>query len=206
MASSRFPRPTFSIYDPISRIEAGAGRVAKGALLQRQERPVVVVPNREALARKRSFVQHRLMTGREHFHALMTKVWVERGWCGSVVDDRGMTWRLGFALSIMLACAGCDQVESAPPPQRLNIELTGTPECLAHVGIDLLSDLQISPATMPVWSTGIGRQEFGPVEVGELPAVKRKLRSSACLKAIRQRPCATPLTDVAVCLDPRPLR
>lgn len=172
----------------------------------RRVRPVVAVPNREALAQKRSFVQHRSMTGREHFHALMTEVCLERGRCESAVESYGMTWRFGFALSITLACAGCDQVEKAPPSQRLNIELTGTPECLAHVGIDLLSDLQISPATMPVWSTRIGRQEFGPVEVSELPAVKRKLRSSACLRAIRQRPCATPLTDVAFCLDPRPLR
>ncbi len=171
-----------------------------------RSRPGVAVPNRGTLARKRSFVQQRSMTGREHFHGLMSEVRVERGWCGSAEDDRGMTWRFGFTLSIMLACAGCDQAETAPPPQRLNIELTGPPECLAHVGIDLLSDLHISPATMPVWSTGIGRQEFGPVEVGELPAVKRKLRSSSCLKAIRRRPCSTPLTDVAFCLDPRPLR
>lgn len=35
----------------------------------------------------RSFVQHCSMTDREPFHALMAEVCVERGWCGSVVDD-----------------------------------------------------------------------------------------------------------------------
>lgn len=36
------------------------------------------------------FVQHRSMTDRESFHALMTEVCVEQGWCGSVVNDRPM--------------------------------------------------------------------------------------------------------------------
>lgn len=35
----------------------------------------------------RPFVQHRSMTDREPFHALMTEVCVNHGWCGSVVDD-----------------------------------------------------------------------------------------------------------------------
>lgn len=53
-------------------------------------RPIVAFQDGLALVRERSSVQHPLMTDRKPFHALMTEVCVERGWCGSVVDDRSM--------------------------------------------------------------------------------------------------------------------
>jgi len=118
-----------------------------------------------------------------------------------------MRHHVSFAVGASLAIAGCDQVKTTPSPKQLNIELMGTPECLAEVTNGLTADLDIPPATMPIWSKSqIGVMEFGPIDVSELPAVRQRLRKFACVQRVRQRPCSTPLTDVVFCRDSLPPR
>jgi hypothetical protein len=114
-----------------------------------------------------------------------------------------MTLRHAFALILTSAAAACHGgANGKPPPEQVNLELTGTPECLADAMVKLHVELQVPFATLPVWSKDqIGRQEFGPIETKDLRRVREGLRSITCLRQIRQRPCATPLTDVVFCRD-----
>ncbi|QAY78162.1 hypothetical protein [Sphingosinicella sp. BN140058] len=87
-------------------------------------------------------------------------------------------------------------------PERINVEVTGSPECLSTVYASL-NDHGIAAATMPAWEKGIGKMEFGTIEIHRAPEVRSWLTTAACVRAIRQRPCSTPLTDVDFCNAPK---
>jgi hypothetical protein len=46
-------------------------------------------------------------------------------------------------------------VGETEPPQRVNIEVTGSPQCLANVA----GRLDLPAVTMPIWSGSLGRME-----------------------------------------------
>jgi hypothetical protein len=92
----------------------------------------------------------------------------------------------------LFTCAACHAGETEPP-QRVNIEVTGSPQCLANVA----GRLDLPAVTMPVWSGRLGRLEFGPVEATGFSKVVGLLRTTKCVQAIRQQPCATGLSDFA---------
>lgn len=99
-----------------------------------------------------------------------------------------------LAAVTLLTFAACDRGE-IEPPQRVNIEVTGSPECLARV----FNRIGLSAATMPVWSDHIGAMEFGPVETIKVSKAVDRLRTTKCIQSIKQRPCANPLSDVDKC-------
>lgn len=99
-----------------------------------------------------------------------------------------------LAAVTLLTFAACDRGK-IEPPQRVNIEVTGSPECLARV----VNRIGLSAATMPLWSDHIGTMEFGPVEAVMVPKAVDRLRTTKCMQSIKQRPCANPLSDVDIC-------
>jgi hypothetical protein len=101
----------------------------------------------------------------------------------------------------LLVTAACSRAPVEPAPQRINVEATGSSECLAEV-TGALSDLHIAVAVMPVWQDDVGRMEFGPIELDQLNQVDRKLRAISCIQSFRQRACSTPNTDVDFCNAP----
>jgi hypothetical protein len=103
-----------------------------------------------------------------------------------------------LAIVAVFTCAACHAGETEPP-QRVNIEVTGSPQCLASV----VGLLDLPAATMPVWSGRFGRMEFGPVEATGFSGVVGLLRTTKCVQAIRQRPCATRLSDLDTCNAPK---
>ena len=105
--------------------------------------------------------------------------------------------KLKLATVVLLACAACHERETKSP-QRVNIEVIGSPECLGST----IGRLGFPAATMPVWSAHIGTMELGPFDTLEFPRVVKQLRTMKCVRAIRQRPCATPMTDVETCSAP----
>lgn len=105
--------------------------------------------------------------------------------------------RLQVATAALLACAACDR-GATEPPKRVNIEVTGSAECLGS----LVSDLDLRMATTPVFTDNIGRMEFGPIEATEFPKVVDRLRAAKCVQVIRQLPCTTPLSDIDWCNAP----
>jgi hypothetical protein len=107
-------------------------------------------------------------------------------------------WICTAALLTTGACTGAE----ITTPERINIEVTGSAECLATANVTLM-DYGVDAATMPEWEQGIGKMEFGPIEVKRVPEVRRRLSAAACVRAIRQRPCSTPLTDVDFCNAPQ---
>ena len=104
---------------------------------------------------------------------------------------------LKLATVVLLACAACHSDETKPP-QRVNIEVTGSPECLGSV----VGRLDLPAVTMPVWSNDRGTMEFGPFEAAEFSKAVKRLRTTKCVQAIRQRPCANGLSDVDMCHAP----
>ena len=102
--------------------------------------------------------------------------------------------KLKLATVALLACAACHERETKSA-QRLNIEVIGSPECLGST----VGRLDLPAATMPIWSDHLGSMELGPFDAVEYPKVVKQLRTTKCVRAIRQRPCATPMTDVGTC-------
>ena len=102
--------------------------------------------------------------------------------------------KLKLATVALLACASCHERETKSP-QRVNIEVTGSPECLGST----IGRLDLPAATMPVWSAHLGTMELGPFDATEFPKAVKQLRTTKCVRAIQQRPCATPMTDVGTC-------
>lgn len=96
-----------------------------------------------------------------------------------------------------LACTSCASPDSLAQEQsdRVNLEVTGSPERLARSA----GYLDLPMATMPAWKGHVGRMELGPVERASVPRVVREVRKVGCVTSIRERPCRTPLTDVASC-------
>lgn len=90
-------------------------------------------------------------------------------------------------------------------PERVNLEVSGSPECLA-LAVHAMDEIDVSFATAPVFSNAVGQMQFGPVEGEQLQAANLKLQELSCVRAIRQRPCATPTTDVNWCDAPKPSR
>lgn len=105
--------------------------------------------------------------------------------------------RLKVEIVALLACASCDGGESAPR-KRVTIEIAGGAQCLGS----MTGALDLPAATMPVWTNHLGRIELGPFGAAELPGVINRLQAMKCVQAIRQRPCATPLTDIDRCSAP----
>ena len=105
------------------------------------------------------------------------------------------TWT---AVLLTSACTGAE----VSTPERINIEVTGSPECLS-TAYATLDDHGVGAATVPVWARGIGKIEFGPIEIHRAPEVRSWLSAAACVEAVRQRPCSTPLTDVDFCNAPK---
>lgn len=105
--------------------------------------------------------------------------------------------RIQVLLVVLLACAGCGRAVTQPP-KRVNIEVTGSAQCLGNIA----ADLGLSTATMPVFTNQVGRVEFGPVEATEFSKLVDQIRAAKCVQAIQQRPCATPLSDADTCNAP----
>ena len=104
---------------------------------------------------------------------------------------------LKLATIVLLACAACHSNETKPP-QRINVEVTGSPECLGRA----TGRLGLPAVTMPVWSNDHGTMEFGPFEATKFSEVVKRLQATKCVQAIRQRPCANGLSDVDMCDAP----
>ena len=108
--------------------------------------------------------------------------------------------RLKLATFVLLACAACHKGETEPP-QQVNIEVTGSPECLGNV----VGRIGLPAVTMPIWSNNRGAMEFGPFQATAFSNVVKRLRTTKCVQAIRQRPCANGLSDVDMCNAPERL-
>lgn len=100
---------------------------------------------------------------------------------------------------VTLFAAGACKENQKPYPERLNIEVTGFPQCLGQMVV-WFGDYDIPAVTMPKWRNDhIGTMEFGPVDVVKLTHVERSLNAVTCVRALRRRPCSSPLTDVEQC-------
>lgn len=106
-------------------------------------------------------------------------------------------------LCFLGALAACQNSPPVKPKQLLNIEFTGSPECLAGITSKLL-DMDVGLARAPVWSKGVGKMEMGPTDRSKLPAVIATINEQACAKDVQTRPCATPLSDVVICPSENP--
>ena len=108
------------------------------------------------------------------------------------------TSRAIIVLMLLLA-AGCHSADKiSMERQKVNIEVTGTPECLARV-VKQMVDRGSGVPVLPKWSGGIGSMEVGPVEARQYNETVNALGALACVKAVRSRPCATPNSDLKVC-------
>ena len=105
-----------------------------------------------------------------------------------------LRWIWVFAVLACTACTGANEA----PPTLTNIEVTGSPECLAKV-VHIFDNHGVGAATMPKWANGLGSMEFGPIEVATVPQARSWVRVAECVRAVRQRPCSAPNTDVALC-------
>lgn len=104
-----------------------------------------------------------------------------------------------IAVLMLLLAAGCHSAdEISTGRQKVNIEVAGTPECLAQV-VKQMADTGIGVPVLPKWSGGVGSMEVGPVEGRKYNEVVKALGALTCVKAVRSRPCATPSSDLKVC-------
>jgi hypothetical protein len=101
-------------------------------------------------------------------------------------------------LCFLCALAACQDSPPVEPKQLLNVELTGSPECLAGIMSKLL-DIDVGLARGPVWSKGRGKMEVGPIDQSKLPTVIATISEQTCARDVRRRPCATPSSDVQIC-------
>ena len=106
-------------------------------------------------------------------------------------------------LCFLGALAACQNSPPVKPKQLLNIEFTGSPECLAGITGKLL-DMDVDLARAPVWSKNICKMEMGPIDRSKLPTVIATIGEQACAKDVRTRPCATPLSDLLICPSENP--
>lgn len=105
----------------------------------------------------------------------------------------------GIMMLVLLSAAGCSPADKiSADQQKVNIEVTGTPECLAQV-IKPMADRGIGVPVLPKWSGGIGSMEIGPVENQRYDQTVEALKALTCIKSVRRRPCATPNSDLKVC-------
>lgn len=80
----------------------------------------------------------------------------------------------------------CHELPIERAPERVNVEVTASPECLATATTALGDiDMNIAVAVMPVWRDGTGRMEFGPVGPAKLSQVETKLDAISCIRSIR---------------------
>jgi hypothetical protein len=99
----------------------------------------------------------------------------------------------------LLLNAGCHPSGTTRTVQnKVNIEVAGTPDCLAEV-VKQTTERGIGVPVWPKWSAGLGAMEIGPVEASQYGEVAKSLKSLGCVKAVRPRPCATPNSDLKVC-------
>jgi hypothetical protein len=105
--------------------------------------------------------------------------------------------KLKLVTLTFLTLASCHK-EEARPPQRVNIEVTGSPECLAEV----VGSTELPTATFIVWTDNVGKMEFGPVESSKASKAMDQLRATKCIKTVRRRPCRIQTTDADACPIP----
>lgn len=104
----------------------------------------------------------------------------------------GMRILAAVLLLLPVACGG-----AAPEvPKRINIAVTGTPQCLADA-MHALGD-NVGLARMPDWKGGIGTMEFGPFQERDYIELASRLRQRSCIHRFEQRPCRIEGTDRGV--------
>lgn len=101
-------------------------------------------------------------------------------------------------LCIFGILAACQSDPPSTHKHLLNLEVTGSAECLGEV-VSALLDTDVGLAHEPVWSNGIGRMEVGPIDRSKLQAVTAKISERGCAKDVRIRPCSTPNSDLEIC-------
>jgi hypothetical protein len=108
--------------------------------------------------------------------------------------------RLVVAIAGLLACVSCtpSKSEQVDIPKRVNLEVVGSPDCLAKV----TASLGLPIATLPVWKKLVGRMELGPIDATELKRVIGRLRETGCARTFRVRACRTTTGDLDLCNVP----
>jgi hypothetical protein len=110
-------------------------------------------------------------------------------------NHNGMKRSLPCVAALLALVGAC---KGQQPPQKINIEVVGTPECLGAV-TKIMADTNIGVARIPEWVNGVGTMEIGPIASADYGSTVKIVRSRSCAKAIRSRPCATPDSDINVC-------
>lgn len=110
-------------------------------------------------------------------------------------NHSGMKRSLPCVAALLALVGACKDQQ---PPQKINIEVVGTPECLGAV-TRIMADTNIGFARIPEWVNGTGTMEIGPIASADYGSTVKIVRSQSCAKAIRSRPCATPYSDINVC-------
>ena len=94
---------------------------------------------------------------------------------------------------------GACHSEGPPPPRDLvNIEIVGAAGCLGDVMAEL-GNHEVGLADGPFWEKGIGRIEVGPIDRSRLRPVTALIGKHPCVNSVRERPCATPSSDIVSC-------
>ena len=101
-------------------------------------------------------------------------------------------------LPLLLACAACGDRSKPPGPRSFNLEVTGSPTCLASVTVALTKH-HIGLAEGPVWRDHVGTMEVGPIETERFSEISRFIASAKCVARVRRRACSASYTDIQVC-------
>jgi hypothetical protein len=103
-----------------------------------------------------------------------------------------------WTLLLTLPSAGC--VEEKDVPQRVNLEVAGSPTCLGDAMLAMgvaKRDTKISDL-----SATFGKVEFSAIPLTELDSEKMKLRALKCVRYLKVRPCRPLLSDLDWCHAP----
>ena len=104
-------------------------------------------------------------------------------------------------LTILVACTACDKGQK-PTPERMNLSVSGSPECLAEVYVRI--NKYARDGSAPVWakSGGTGEIEFGALDQSRFEEVRDELRPLSCVRRIQKLPCSMLSSDVNFCRAP----
>lgn len=111
-----------------------------------------------------------------------------------------------WLLPVIWLNGGCERADPQPFAERLNLEISGTPECLAKA-IAPLSELGIGMIAGPEkWNANhIGTMEVGQMSRAiSLRAIDR-IEALQCIRSIKQVPCRS-ATDLDFCKTPRRMK
>jgi len=98
---------------------------------------------------------------------------------------------------LLLLC-GCHSERPPSPRDLINVEIVGASRCLGDVMADLI-DHDVGLADGPIWAKDMGRIEVGPIDRSRLKAVSALIGTHLCVRSVRERPCATPSSDIQFC-------